>query len=410
VVKQKTKLLVTGAAVVALLFVLLILDTPVAHAVSFSLDDNPLLAQWYGGEVGTGAEDPFGLYSSPGLAPSPSLAGIPAFDGDILSPGPVLQLPSPNGFYVDSLSNNTVDTGLPIWLLFSVDRVSSGAAGTAVAGQAGLNQQPADIYTSTDLYVAPGAFAGTLGPGPFAGILPAPLGGPASNILTIDDSALGLVSGGPIGQGTHDNVDGFDLQVLDEDGDGFHDGWDYFTIYPDEAVAMNDIFGVIPPVSAADIFDVLPGAPGTVPIPFATAPSMGLDFFGLNTDSIDALIMFDNDVQGGPAWSRPGDPPRPGGQAEIDYALFSLAPGSLSLAEFGLDAADVFFTDFSGAFALYAPSGSLGLAGVPGGEPLWGDNIDALELQPVPEPASLLLLGFGLAGLVGSRWKRRTKK
>jgi hypothetical protein len=114
--------------------------------------------------------------------------------------------------------------------------------------------------------------------------------------------------------------------------------------------------------------------------PFATALTMGLDTFGENTDSIDALIMYDNDFPGGPQWGGPG------GEPGDDYALFSLAPGSASLAQWQLDAADVFFTNFTGTFWLYAPSSSLGLSGVPGGAPgFTHDNVDALD--PPVEPA-----------------------
>jgi hypothetical protein len=325
----------------------------------------------------------------------------------VLAPGgpPVPQI-VPNGNYVDSFSVNTSDKGGPLEFLFSVDRTSLGVPGTAVAAEAGFNQQPGDIYTSTAHYLAPGFFVGALGVAPYAGPLPAYIGGGASNVLTIDDSALGLLAGVasippgvpalPIGLGTHDNVDAFDPWFIDTNGDGLSDSWSYFTIYPDEAILAGFL-------SAADIFVVAPGTPGAAPVPFAPAFSMGLDSVGgPNTDSIDALVMFDNGT--------PGPVNEGGVEPGIDYALFSLSPGSTSLVAFGLNSSDVFFTDFTNAFALYAPSASLGLIGVPGGEPLVGDNIDALEIQPIPEPTSLLLLGLGLAGLAGYGWKRRKKK
>jgi len=141
-------------------------------------------------------------------------------------------------------------------------------------------------------------------------------------------------------------------------------------------------------ISAANIYDV-PGYGETSPsMPFAASASLGLDTLGLNTDNIDALVLYDLNQLGGP--KRNG----PGAEAGIDYALFSLSHGSASLNNLGLSEADIFFTDFSGSFALYASAADLGLAGGPGLQP--GDNVDALEI--VPEPVTLFLFGFG--GLV----------
>ena len=88
------------------------------------------------------------------------------------------------------------------------------------------------------------------------------------------------------------------------------------------------------------------------------------------------------------------------GQPGIDYALFSLAPGSPSLIVYGLDAATVFFTDFSGAFALYADSLSLGLHFTPPGAPFAGENVDALDVTHPCDPprisTSFPLNGTGL--------------
>ena len=372
----------------------------VALATSFTLDDNPAapLASALGSIPGFGAEDPFGLVG-PALAPSPSVGTGGGDDGSILAPGPLLQNIGPAGSYIDSLSTNHSSNGLPIRISFSVDRVSLGTAASAVAARAAAFQQPADIYTTTDLYVDPSSFAGTLGAGPYAGVLAAPLGGAASNTLTVNGVAgLGLIApAAPIVAGSHDNVDGFDFSFVDvAPADGLFDLDSYFTVNPDDAVGLG--------FSSADIFDVAAGAASNPLAAYALAGGMGLDSSGAGTDSIDALVVFDNNLIGGGGFGGPG------AEAGIDYALFSLSPGSASLGALGLSASDVFFTDFSGAFALYAGSASVGLVPLAGAAPFGGDdNIDALELEQVPEPSTQLLLGAGLAILTALRRRRSAR-
>jgi len=71
-----------------------------------------------------------------------------------------------------------------------------------------------------------------------------------------------------------------------------------------------------------------------------------------------------------------------------DYALFSLAPGSATLAAIGLPetAASVFITDFQGWFYTYVWNTDIGVGPFPA-PPLPGIldenvNVDALELTP----------------------------
>jgi len=225
-----------------------------------------------------------------------------------------------------------------------------------------------------------------------------------SNVLVLNQSALGLTVTGVVGQltaagvqvapaaaGTHDNVDAFDWATQAPTGafpfTGRYGVHTYFAIAPDEAVVVVQ--------SAAHIYDVAANAPGTISAaPFATAPTMGLDTFGTNTDSIDGLVMWDVHLLGGPNFGGPG------GEWGLDYALFSLAPGSASLAQLGLSANDVFFTDFTNRFARYALSTDLGMFAAPGGPAMAGNNIDALE---VPEPATLTLLALGALAVLQRR-------
>jgi len=381
-----------SVSVIAALCGVLLLS-PAAPAQTFSLDDNPSapLTGPLGPIPGFGAENPLGSapvppWFPPGVAPSPTLGLLPCWDADMLAPGPVTQVIFIGPSYIGSVSNNTQDPGVNLRLRFSVDRLSTGAPGTVVSVQAGLNQQPGDIYLTTDYYMAPGAFAGATGPPGYGGVLPAWTGGPSTNTLVMDDSYFPLLCGGavvPPGQpaafiahGTHDNVDAFDRQILSNNGDGLTDGWMYYAHSPDDSVWAG------PGVSAAHVYDLAPNQMSTNPnLPFAAANTMGLDLNGEGTDAIDALIMYDNHIPGGPNWGGPG------GEPGIDYALFSLAPSSFSLSFYQLDAADVFFTNFTGTFWLYAPSATLGLVGVPGGYPPGGgDNVDALDpaAQPCP--------------------------
>ena len=402
------KKLVMICAVVSLLFV-----GSLAQANIFGIDDNPAgplsPSAGFSGIPGFGAEDPFGLGTYGGaLAPSPSLIAVtgPFNDADILMAGPGSPLKhlnfNPFPGWVNAFSDNTEVYDDTVKLDFSVDRISAGLPGTAVNTQFGLNQQPGDIFRTTRTFPSPimlplGAGVGYVGPLPHVGVVG------SNNTLLVDESALTLTAMGtpgvlvgpsvmavPIVAGTHDNVDSFEHNPFDADGDMINDTWMYFSINPDEAVIMTLS---APAISAADIFDIMPGGVlGNLRnSPFATAASMGLDGFGQNTDDIDALVMYDLGMLGGPYWGSGSQGAEPG----IDYALFSLSHGSASLNMYQLSEADIFLTNFTGSFALYAGAADLGLIGGPGEYP--GDNVDALEI--IPEPTTIALLGLGILAL-----------
>jgi len=60
--------------------------------------------------------------------------------------------------------------------------------------------------------------------------------------------------------------------------------------------------------------------------------------------------------------------------------LFSLAPGSPALSQTGRSPGDVFFSDFSGNFGVFASANQLGVLANAGGSPAASlDNVDALE-------------------------------
>ncbi|HEB60566.1 MAG TPA: hypothetical protein ENJ06_01960 [Phycisphaeraceae bacterium] len=364
---------------------------------TFSLDDNPsnpittVTVQPF-----LGAEDPYGLGLPASLAglmpPSPSLSVGPYIDAALLIPGasvPAWDVWPPTEGYLDAVSANHFNPDDPdisevIRLRFSVDRATTGMAGSAVLAQAIRNQQPGDIFQSDHTSPHPFFYVGTLGPGPFAGVLPsAGVGG--SNALYIDESRLTLTAGNgvgvlvgpsincpPITPGTHDNVDAFNeypKPMLDQDEDNINDFGYYFSTPPAEAF----VSGMLP----AAIYDIAPGGsffPVPAP-PFATPQQMGLDILGdmgQGSDNIDSLVVWDRGELYGPAWQGPGAEPAK------DFALFTLSPGSASLQVLGLSPGTVFFTDFTGAFAVYAFSRDLGLDDQNSFE---FANVDALEVD-----------------------------
>ena len=376
-----------GPPIVAvLLAAAMVLATgPPARATTFTLDDNPSL--W--GGSGLGAEDPFGTtgrVASGGLAPSPALGTYGFTGGDMLGPGPVRRMGSPDGPYIDAISDNTRYLG-DVLIDFSVDRVSTGLAGTAVATEAAAADQPGDIFRTTRGFAAPGAFAGTLSGTGYLGPLPTAGGGGSNRRILDESNDLGLAAPATMNQGSHDNVDGFDWSdvfgATVDPGKGLPapSDWIYFAIAPDNAWGG----------SAADVFACAPGTALASPTPFAPATTLGLDSMTAeNIDDLDALVLWDSRTAGDVGSLDAG----------IDYALFSLGPGSASLGG-SLTGGDVFFTDFNGSFALYADAGDLGLLS---GE--LTDNVDALEVVPEPVTLAGLMLGIGTLG----RYVRRRRR
>ena len=355
---------------------------------AFSLDDDPSMpiTSPLGVIPGFGAEDPFGwgTYGGAIWAPSPTLPAVPAMDGDILRPlaagvavvdvavSPMYSQPVG---YVDAVSRDSdksLNTG-PLHLAFSVDRISMGIAASAVGSEFTFNQQPGDIYRTSRRFHHPVNFVGVLPTMPgYNGPVPV-VSAPGSNFLVVDESLLALTAGSlpgtlvppgvpcpPISPGTHDNTDAVEFQVFDADGDLNTDSWLFCSTAPDEI----GLSGALP----AEIYCVPPNSPANMGMVFASGPP-DIGLIDLEQDNIDALVVWeDPDL----ALYQPGvvDP-------AADYALFSLSHGSTSLNQWGLTEADIFFTDFTGGFWLFARDVELGLVGGPGMLP--GDNVDALE-------------------------------
>ena len=386
-------------------------------AQTFSLDDNPdapLTSANYPGLFS--AEDPFGLFLPPTAAgligPSPTLipglAGSTYVDGDLLTVvppipfAPVRDVFTVAGTYLNAVSADhevfNVNQAQEMNIRFSVDRATGGLPGSALAAETGFSQQPGDIYISERLFPNPGNFVGTLGSGPFAGILATAVIVPGNNFLEIDESMLHLTAGNGvgvfvppgvpapmIGPGRHDNVDAFNAlpnPTLDIDGDNTTDVDVFMSMPPGEAAAVG--------FTAADLFAIPKGTPGVVPPPWALGPMMGLNMLGMvpNTqldsqlDDIDGLVVWDiGDL--GPNADFRAEPNR-------DYALFSLSERSASLralrsAGIPVDGSTIFFTDFSGAFAVYLFGSQVGISDFAiNGQQV--ANLDALEIRASVAP------------------------
>ena len=247
-----------------------------------------------------------------------------------------------------------------------------------------------------------------------------------SNNLVILPASLGLKDLG-------DNVDA--LHGMDVVGNTY--GVDP-SIAPGDPGAINnpnDIFFTLKSYESptlgltgndgSDIFTVVGGAPAV----WADNITLGLTA----NDDIDALVVFDRwfnqvpEMNTGSNLTTPqldrlqNDPTNtffndPFFYSTLDFAddsdlvVFSLTEGSQSLFKYGLvdifgdgsvvrylSPGDLFISDGDGFFALYKPAELLGL------EPY--DNLDALTLVAIPEPASIALLGLG-GLLVASRRRR----
>ena len=164
-------------------------------------------------------------------------------------------------------------------------------------------------------------------------------------------------------------VDG-PASIVDFDGDQVPDAPVFFTLAPGSPTLTT--IGAGPD-------DVLASVGGAPPAIFAQGSDYGLQA----GDVTDAVCLMKSGLPLATlrAGSGPAGPPVRGVQG-FDYMLFSLAPGSPTLAAQNHDAGDVFVTDFSNnrpnlsgqPLAVYAEGSELGLLG--------GDDLDALKCLP----------------------------
>ena len=294
-------------------------------------------------------------FSIDAISPSPN---DPA---DLLNPGMSVQVPKANlglivGDELDALAGGNDAVQLNNIVFFSVYRSSQGIAGPLtpldVNGQATLNQQAGDLFVTT---TAVGM-----------GVVPQGI-----NMLYNNQSFYGEVplislladnTDNPL-----DNLDAISFEEYDMNGGPATDRPTFFSLGANSP-SLGGGF------SAADIL-ISPAGSGGFNV-FAPAAQMGL----VTDDDLDALALLDLDQSGTVSAG--------------DMGLFSLAPGSPTLAGLGASPADVFLTLFNGTSAVRYPAASLGL--------LFEDNVDALEVQ-IPEPATLSLLAIGGLALLRRR-------
>jgi hypothetical protein len=297
------------------------------------------------------------------------LSSSPAYLGpfpaeDVAGPGPFVELPAVapgfGGLELDAVAwevwNVTTPFGMPLAIYFSVDRFAVGLPGSMVSVQSAIFEAEGDIFEAVTYtypvfpppFPQPMPFFPPSRPPMPAGsnvwappVLACPPGGPPPEAGG-DHRGLSLISTPPAVPGVViDDVDALDCYILD--------GMLYSSLTPATGLPMP--LGVLP----ADIL-VSPFGPF---IMYAPAPTMGLDLLG-GLDDIDALQVWDMD--GIPTALAPG----------IDFALFSLRAGSPTLGFTGMSPGDVFITDFTGGFDIFAYGTELGLTPA--------DELDALTL------------------------------
>lgn len=278
------------------------------------------------------------------------IGGIIGQGCDVGAFGPIVHVPAPNYGLTpqdenDGHSAGERDPNAPVAVYFSGDRASQGVPLTEYAVQENNFQAAGDRFVTNGFTLASpaAAFAAcaptTIGPAVFPGRGP--------NLLSLNQdwyNEIPSIRPNVLNRLRYlDNLDAVELQLFDVNNDQIIDLPVFFTV---------DKVGPTFPGVPSDVFVTLPG--GGAPILYAPAAALGLT----NRDNVDALAVWDVD---GDFQATPGQ----------DYAIFSLDRGSPSLG--GASAADVFVTDFSGAFCLFLRAQSLGLQRC--------DNVDALDVE-----------------------------
>jgi hypothetical protein len=302
-------------------------------------------------------------------------------------------VPGINGFVeVDALSYGR-DCGDQFF--FSVDEFAVGLPGTSVRteGALGNREASADVFK----IVAGGNTAVLDGNGI------APTGLPGLGLIEPNPPTPGIIPD------PGDNLDALDIDTTVADIGGpvffsldslFPDPLEFgpFSIPNTGTAFLNGFVG-------GDVIVTSP-VPGGMPALYAAASTLGLDLAGADTDDLDALSLWDN----GDMIFTPG----------VDKIFFSVRRGSSiigtpdSLLGLAIEEGDILTLPTAPGLApsIFLPAGSFGLATVRDGTagPFgFGDDLDALDSDPIPEPGTIALFGIGILGLFGYAWRRRKR-
>jgi hypothetical protein len=308
--------------------------------------------------------------STPGNIYDMNMAGpmppAPPMGYDAGGPGPIVHVWEqafglmPGADNLDGLSNGELGPDIPQSIYFSGDDMSVGQPQTDFRHQANRRQAAGDRFMvngttglSPVAVMQGGGPSWILGPVFGGGLNNFPM-----NLLSANQHRYNEIpSIGPAPTNTFlpppgatqmDDMDALELTALDWNGDQIHDMPIYFSL--DAASPSLGMMGL----SGADILVSPPGPSGFGL--FAPSFTMGLT----PADEVDALAVWDVD---GSLYGTPG----------LDYALFSLAPGSPFLLMTGASPADIFVTNFTNSNTLYLPFFMLGM------QP--EDNVDALDVE-----------------------------
>ena len=356
------------------------------------------------GDILTTGPPPAAAMPAPGIAISGSASPIG------LVPGGLGILPTLGGHVeIDALSYGRDDVE-ELALMFSVDEFATGIAGPSppdvlTEGSIGSAEASADVFRFLGPVgpAAPGLVGSTAirdGDGvPPTGLAGVGLIEPNVPTLTLPDNG--------------DNLDAVDLNTtfLDLLGpiffsmDGaFSDALEPGTAANSGSAAANGFLG-------GDV--VVTPSPGSAPMLYAAATSLGLDLSGAGTDDLDALALQSD----GDLIFTPGDviaSPATCGDPGVDCILFSVRRGSAligtldSLLGLAIGEGDILTNPVVGGSPprIYIAAEALGLSTARSlGNP---DDLNALDV-PEPSRTSMLLIGAGGLLLVSKLRERRQR-
>ena len=421
----------------AIVFSLALFATPVhAAGPTFSID-------FQGPSVFFGAPDGFGvapvidegsiltssIFVGPVLPPGPNIpwgagapaGGPPGMMVDALIGSPLGSVPGGLGlvppYEIDALSYGRDVIGAATDLWFSVDEFACGDIFLPFGGLDVLDEGPCGTLVplpgpeaSADVFIFPGPIVPTLPVLPGTGFNFGFLDGDGIPTF-VPLQSLGLIEPNPPGPGVPDmgdNLDALDMDTLLSDLTAPFPGTIFFSL---DSAFPDFLEGVVPPNTGSAVAQGLGFVGGDVLVSFAGAPAplvaipaaaLGLDFFGPDTDDLDALAFDDAD-----------------GSATLtfgDTVFFSVRRGSAVIGApdsctgvvgVPIEEGDILTVPgiFSPFPCLFIAAEAMGLGtGRSGTFGIAHDDVDAIDL---PEPGVVPQLVAGACLLFGLARRRR---